>query len=124
MIPVRRLREAESEKCSLFRPVCPRCSLDADWLLASGWVRPSLRLGCCYCVVVFIDGVTVLETCYWACSCLQIVHHVFPLSHDNTDIKKQQRYSVIDNTGFEDPRLSYKAKGLLGYFHEAGQLAG
>lgn len=30
--------------------------------------------------------------------------------------KKQQRYSVIDNTGFEDPRLSYKAKGLLGYF--------
>lgn len=30
--------------------------------------------------------------------------------------KKQQRYSTVDNTGFEDPRLSYKAKGLLGYF--------
>jgi len=30
--------------------------------------------------------------------------------------KKQNRFSVVDNTGFNDPRLSYKAKGLLGYF--------
>ena len=30
--------------------------------------------------------------------------------------KRQTRYSVVDNTGFEDSRLSLKAKGLLGYF--------
>lgn len=30
--------------------------------------------------------------------------------------KKQTRFSVIDNTGLNDPRLSYKAKGLLAYF--------
>lgn len=30
--------------------------------------------------------------------------------------KKQNRFSIVDNTGFNDPRLSYKAKGLLGYF--------
>lgn len=30
--------------------------------------------------------------------------------------KRQTRYSIVDNTGFEDARLSLKAKGLLAYF--------